>query len=555
MADFDYEAVVIGSGFGGSVSAYHLAEKFKERVLVLERGRAYAPGDFPRTPAEIQRNFWDPSEGLYGLYNIWSFDNFGALVSSGLGGGSLIYANVLLRKEPETFEQNEHEHWPIDAATLEPHYTAVEEMLGAQPYPLEVAPYSRTPKTLAMREAGARIGADFGLPPLAVSFSKGKPAQAQPGVEIKGAPRSFHEQPHPRLTCVLTGECNLGCNYGSKNTLDLNYLGEAKYRGAEIRTCCEASWIAPRAEAGYQVAFLDHSHLARSQTPRRGLREQLVTTKRLVLSAGTFGSTFLLLKCAQEFPRISDSALGVGFSGNGDLLTFLIKARKGRRPRVLEPSYGPVITSYIRRPPDRAKGRRGHYVEDAGYPYLVSWLTELASVPWYVRRYTQFRRRRLFDRLISETAETDLGAEFSKLVGEATLSSSSMPMLGMGRDVPDGRLLLDDRGRLTTTWTLETSRPYFAELESTAQAIADALGAKFQDSRLRGITKLVTVHPLGGLRMGSEASRAVVDSYGEVFGYPGFFVADGSVMPGPVGPNPALTIAALADRFSERMLQ
>jgi cholesterol oxidase len=274
-----------------------------------------------------------------------------------------------------------------------------------------------------------------------------------------------------------------------------------------------------------------------------------------VLSAGVFGSTFLFLKSRAAFPKVDANVLGRGFSGNGDLLTLLIKAKgsEGRGPGILEASYGPVISSYIHVPYRRGK-QRGHYVEDAGYPYLVSWLAELTTLPWWAKRWLRLRRRLAVRKLLGRSQDTDIGAEFADLIGDAVLSSSSMPMLGMGRDVPAGHLRLDGEGRLTSDWTIDPSSGYFRELEATARGIAAELGGEFRDSRIRHISRLVTVHPLGGLRMGRSADEGVVDSYGHVFGYENFVVADGSVMPGPVGPNPSLTIAALANRSADRML-
>jgi cholesterol oxidase len=170
---------------------------------------------------------------------------------------------------------------------------------------------------------------------------------------------------------------------------------------------------------------------------------------------------------------------------------------------------------------------------------------------------TLFRRRwrTLVRRLSGRGADTDLGAEFAELFGDVALASSSMPMLGMGRDFPNGRLLLDAQGRLTTTWTPDGSKPYFDEIERTARAIAAELKGEFRDSRIRGVSKLVTVHGLGGCSMGRNPDEGFVSEYGEVFGYEGgLYVADGSVMPGPIGPNPSLTIAAVADRIAGRIL-
>ena len=138
MAD-RFDAVIVGSGFGGAVMANELTQAGLH-VCLLERGRAYPPGSFPRSPYKMARNFWDPSEGYYGLFDLWSFRNTEAIVSSGLGGGSLIYANVLIRKPEAWFVREEipgshSEFWPIRRADLEPHYDAVEKVLGGQPYP------------------------------------------------------------------------------------------------------------------------------------------------------------------------------------------------------------------------------------------------------------------------------------------------------------------------------------------------------------------------------------------------------------------------------------
>jgi cholesterol oxidase len=556
----DFDAIVIGSGFGGSVVTDRLAEAGM-RVCLLERGRAYPPGTFPRTPREMSRSFWDPSEGHYGMYNVWSFDKLGALVCSGLGGGSLIYANILIRKDPETFVRDEHESWPIGYDDLEEHYERMEQRLNAQRFPLEHEPYSRVPKVFAMKDAAQGLDARLGIsgvtweaPLQAITFSN--PGEdPRIGVEIKDAPPSVHEAPHPRLTCVLTGECDLGCNYGSKNTVDLMFLGNAKQNGAAIRTSCEVKRVAEATDGGYEVTVVDHTELAKEGLPRRDPPEETLRAPRVVFSAGTLGSNFLLLKSQPALPKLNHDLLGARFSTNGDLLTFLVRAGTREQPgRVLEASYGPLITSAIRVPPEPGR-RRGHYIEDAGYPYLMSWLVQLTTLPGMARTLFRRRWRTLVRRLSGRGADTDLGAEFAELFEDVALASSSMPMLGMGRDFPNGRLLLDAQGRLTTTWTPDGSKPYFEEIERTARAIAAELRGEFRDSRIRGVSKLVTVHGLGGCSMGRNPDEGFVNEYGEVFGYEGgLYVADGSVMPGPIGPNPSLTIAAVADRIAGRIV-
>ncbi|MBO0748691.1 MAG: GMC family oxidoreductase, partial [Acidimicrobiaceae bacterium] len=152
---------MVGSGFGASVVAFRLAEA-GQQVCVLERGKPYPPGSFPRDPRRMAANLWDPNAGLYGLFDVWAFGGIESVVSSGLGGGSLIYANVLIRKDERWFVDEElpdggYERWPIDRALLDPHYDSVEKILGAQRYPLDVAPYDQTTKTLALREAAEAL--------------------------------------------------------------------------------------------------------------------------------------------------------------------------------------------------------------------------------------------------------------------------------------------------------------------------------------------------------------------------------------------------------------
>ena len=220
--DAPADVVVVGSGFGGSVMAYRLASAGLG-VCLLERGQAYPPGSFPRSPKGMLENVWVPSRGRYGLFDLWSFRHMDALVSSGLGGGSLIYANVLLRKDERWFVKEDlphggHEYWPVSRADLDPHYDRVEAMLQPRPYPVGVAPYNETPKTRAFHDAAKEIGLTPFLPPLAVSFA-GADGVPRPRVPVAEAAPNLHGQ--TRLTCRLCGECDIGCNEGSKNTLDL----------------------------------------------------------------------------------------------------------------------------------------------------------------------------------------------------------------------------------------------------------------------------------------------------------------------------------------------
>ena len=291
-----------------------------------------------------------------------------------------------------------------------------------------------------------------------------------------------------------------------------------------------------------------------SQSPRRKLPHRTVSADRLVLAAGALGTPWLLLRNRATLPALGD-AVGTRFSGNGDLLGFAMRAKNpDGSPWILDAAHGPVITSAIRVPDEMDGGDgRGFYIEDAGFPAFVEWMLEAQATPNRARRAAGFAGRWVRSRL-SRHFDSDLSAEFSSLVGGADLSASSMPLLGMGRDVPDGRLRLR-RGLLDVDWTTETSEEFFNDIRSKMAGIAEALGAEYRDNLLWLLKRVVTVHALGGAPMGRNVSEGVVDAHGEAYGHPGLYVVDGAAMPGPVGPNPALTIAAFADRVAERILE
>jgi cholesterol oxidase len=523
------------------VTAYRLAEAGLD-VCLLERGKAYPPGSFPRNPREMRKNFWDPSEGLYGLFDLWSFRGLEAVVGSGLGGGSLIYANVLLRKDPKWFvtedlEQGGYEHWPVTRADLDPHYDRVEAMMKPQRYPVEHQPYADTPKTRAVTKAAEGLGLDVQHPPLAVTFANdGRPPV--PGEEI--------EEPHPNLhgakryTCRLVGECDVGCNWGAKNTLDYTYLSAAKRHGAELRTQAEVRSFAPVEGGGFRITYVVHPDG----------EEHTLTADRLVLSAGTLGTTFLLLRNRSAFPGLSDR-LGTRFCGNGDLLTFAVGCRE-----VIDPARGPVITTAIRYPDELDGGQgRGFYIEDAGAPEFADWLVQASDAPGSFRRAATVLWQVLRHRLLGDP-ESNLSAETGGVLGDGELSARYLPLLGMGRDIPNGNMSLTKRGYLDVDWQTRKSGAYFARLRAESKRLAQALGAeRFVDNPIWHLRRVITVHALGGCPMGRSETEGVVDPHGQVWGYPGLYVADGSAMPGPVGANPSLTIAALADRFADAIVE
>ncbi len=368
-----FDAVVIGSGFGGSVAAHRLAELGAESVLVLERGRPYPPGSFVRRPWELRGVSWDPSRDHFGLLELLQFRHVTSVVSAGLGGGSLIYANVMLKKPPDTFgadECNGWVPWPISYDDLETGYEAVLAQL--KPKKMPYGPHY-VPKTDPYRRALDDSGSVAEPAPIAVTFAQREgddepPVQGMPLLDKSGAVDTDNLHHRPRRTCTLVGECDFGCNEGAKNTLDYNFL--SSFLGLpggrrEIRTCCDVNLISgPLRRGGYEVHYTQHAQL-RAEVQARAREEghetdlalldqasparyRVVRAKVVIVAAGTFGSTRLLLGSRGSLPRLSGQ-LGRGFSSNGDLLKFAVDVRRRDGSwRDMAPSRGPVITSFGR---------------------------------------------------------------------------------------------------------------------------------------------------------------------------------------------------------------
>jgi cholesterol oxidase len=560
LPENDVDDLVVGSGFGGSVTAYRLAEAGR-RVCVLERGKAYPPGSFPRSPTGIAGNFWDPSAGLHGMFDLWSFAGIDAVVSSGLGGGSLIYANVLLRKDPSWFRQHRpydegDEDWPVSYSDLEPHYERVERFLDVQTMPYGTDGFA-VPKTDALREAAFGAGAEWRLAPLGVRFRgpDGSPVLAGPL-----APTDYGNiHGLPRRTCRLCGECDLGCNDGAKNTLDHTYLSAASALGAAISVRSEVRGLRRLPDGRFAVDYVVHAAEAEgTAVDSAALPVRTVRASRVFLAAGALGSTYLLLRSRTAL-GLRSPALGTRFCGNGDLLGFIFGAARNGTPRRLDGSVGPVITSYLRYPDWTDTGAAadlGMYIEDAGYPAFVEWLAEATQAGALVRRAARATGRRVLAALTGRT-HTNLSAELARVIGPGQLSSAALPLLGMGRDVPDGTLYLRDPAaalpQLESTWTTATSDRYFAVMCDRMRGLAAALQGRFAVNPTYLLRRVITVHPVGGCPMATHPDAGVVDAYGRVHGVPGLFVCDGSVLPGPVGPNPSLTIAAFADRLCDAL--
>lgn len=521
------DVVIIGSGFGGAVAACRLASAGRN-VLVLERGRDWAPEDYPRDADDAWIFDIDEPEKQNGWLDLRFLDQMWVAQGAGVGGGSLIYANVSVDPPRSVFNLG----WPreIDFAALEPYYERVADMLRAEPVPDN----QRTPRFELMREAaGATDAADrFRRLPLAVSFDPdGELPDSIP--EQEAALKTFTNHAG-RLQgyCIHCGNCDIGCKVQAKNTLDLNYLALARAAGAEIQPLAMVSHVAP-ADGGYTVFYDDVAH------GRRSARS--VVAREVVLAAGSLGSTEILLRSRERFGTLPNLSryLGHHWSSNGDFLT---PARYEHRK--LMPSLGPTITcaiDYL----DGSDGGARYFVEDGGFPDLLGNLVKARRQARGGRFGLGVAILRLLDQALDEAADLD----------------RTMPWFGQAIDGGDGRLywgrdwLRPWRKRLKLDWDPRRSEPGVNGLIRRHAILSEATGGEatvpLTWTKLRN---LVTPHPLGGCGMAASPGAGVVDHAGRVFGYPGLYVADGAIVPRPIGLNPSKTIAALAERISEHML-
>jgi cholesterol oxidase len=503
--DGDFDAIVVGSGFGGAVAVARLAQAGL-RVAILERGRRWPRGSFPRDDTDLKVGWLWQSDG--GLFDIRWLGRMVSVQGAGWGGGSLIYANVFGRPSDETFRP----HWPdsYSRATLDRYFDLAAYMLEVRPVQADPATGEVPVRTRAMEEMVVRMDRAAGTvrPNLAVRFAAdpGSPQANRHGVQQYG--------------CTFVGECVIGCNQGAKNSLDYNYLAVAEKAGAVALIEAEVIRIEP-VDDGYAVTYRDHAE--------GGVRRSL-TGRSLFLAAGAVGTTELLLRSRdvdKTLPNLSPR-LGEGFSGNGDYLSLI------RRTRIpLDPERGPAITTTSVVDFDEAGEQVWFQVQDGAYPAV---LLRLGASLDPLRRVRERRRR-------SEKSRSKR-------------NRSVMALLLMGRDASQGRLVLDHHSRASVQWDNRANRRLYRAEGRAGRYVARMLGGRASDAPTwRLLRRAVTVHNLGGVPMGIDGARGVIDEYGEVHGYQDLFVIDGAAVPSATGVNPSASILAMAERNVERAIR
>jgi cholesterol oxidase len=558
------EAIVIGSGFGGAVMTCRLSQRWGSQVLLLERGRAYPRGSFPRTPHALARSFWVPGGGREGrgLFDVRNFRRMDAVVAAGYGGGSLIYANVFLPAPAWVLAR-----WPatVQHTALAPYYDVARRVLAARPLP----PAGDDPHRAVARQAlFAAFAQAEGLPTapadVAVFFGRayGDTGSAPP---LPRGQEELNRFGAPQTSCTYCGECDVGCNVHAKNTLDLNYLWAAKeVHGAQVAVESEATAIEPLDESGVPSNEATGAHGFRVHWRDADGQARHANAHRVVVAAGTFGTAELLLrgKTSGALKHLSDR-LGCGFSGNGDFIAAAINGHKA-----VDPNHGPVITQVVDHHLLQAKPtpeKEAFLLQDAAYPNFLTWYIEgLRWLPVFGWRRVRATAKRLVVTLARRawnvlTGGNDPGA-IGAVLGEGLRDDHSYRsnlLLSMGVDAADGRLSM--RGEaLRVTWPQRSGSGLYRAMMTLGEQFAHYTGgARYvpNPTWIWPYRNNVTVHALGGCALALTPEEGVVSAHaadrGACFGYTGLYVADGSLCPTAVGANPSATIAALAEWIAE----
>ena len=527
-----YDYVIIGSGFGGSVSAMRLTEK-GYRVLVLERGKRIRTEDFPKSNWIFWKYLWNPALRSFGILQISALSGMLVLHGAGVGGGSLGYANVLMEPDDKLFDSPAWKDLADWKTILRPHYDTAKRMLGVTRNP-ELFPADHVSREIA-EELGR--GASFQSTDVGVYFGENGQDEGEP------LDPYFGGQGPAREACIQCGGCMVGCRYNAKNTLDKNYLYFAEKWGAEVRPEADVRDIRPLPDGqpdGARYEIIYHRSTAWIVKPQK-----VVRARNVIVSAGAMGTLNLLFRCRDitaSLPKLS-SRLGDRVRTNSEELLGAT-ARKGD----IDYSKGLAISSVFQADDDTM-------VEPVRYPSgsslmrflaapLISAegniLTRLLKLIWIIIRHPyDFLRSQALphwaDRttifLVMQTKDSRLRVQYRRspwslfrhaLVSEPEKREEISAKISLGHQITRS----------------------FAEKTNSipSGSISESL-----------LNMPATAHILGGCLMGRNQDDGVLDLDCQVFNYPGLYVVDGSIMPANPGINPSLTITALAEYAMSRM--
>ncbi|CAM5640210.1 GMC oxidoreductase [Streptomyces pseudogriseolus] len=534
---YDYDVLVVGSGFGGSVTALRLTEKGYS-VGVLEAGRRWTREALPKNSWDLKNYLWAPKLGMYGIQRIHLLGNVMVLAGAGVGGGSLNYANTLYVPPKPFFEDPQWGAITDWQEELAPYYDQARRMLGVRLNP------TMTPSDVHLKAAAERMGCGdtFHMAPVGVFFGDGEDAdgkvRATPGQEV---PDPYFGGAGPsRRACAECGECMTGCRHGAKNTLNENYLYLAEKAGAVVHPMTTVVSVTEDSRGGFAVATLPTDD-------RRKGKGRMFTARRVVLAAGTYGTQTLLhrMKAGGQLPYLSDR-LGELTRTNSEALvgaqTDDRRYRKATGAPKADFTQGVAITSSIHpdanthiEPVRYGKGSNSmgslsilqvpYAGGGSGAARVLGWLGNAARHPWLLLRSLSNRRW---------SERTIIGLVMQSL--DNSLTTYVKPS-GMGR------------GLLTARQGHGAPNP--KQIKAATDG-ASALAAEingFAGSNVGELTGMpLTAHFLGGCAIGDSSETGVIDPYHRLYGHPGITVVDGSAVSANLGVNPSLTITAQAER-------
>jgi cholesterol oxidase len=516
----DYDWLVIGSGFGGSVSALRLAEK-GYRVAVLECGRRFRDEDYAQSAWNLRRYFWMPRLGLRGIFRMTAFKDVLIVSGSGVGGGSLGYANTLYRARPAFFVDEQWGDLADWERELEPHYETAERMLGVTTYE------GLTPADELLRELGQEIGVSDTFKPTRVGIYFG-----EPGKQV--ADPYFGGEGPARSGCIRCGSCMIGCRHGAKNTLVKNYLWFAERLGAEVHPERMVTEVRPfGAEDG------SDGYAVTSQRSGAWVRRErmTLTANGVVLSAGALGTNKLLAegKHRGALPRLS-TRLGDVVRTNSESIQAVTVPDDSR-----DFTRSVAITSSIYPDPDThvevvTYGKGGDLMSRLFTPATgpgtritrpLKWIGAILRHPLRALRllWPFGWSRRTIILLVMQTTDAAM-----RLIAKRRL---------LGRGV-----------RLQTEQDPDRPNPtYLPAAGQAATWFAQRTGGIAQSGITESTLNIpTTAHLLGGAVIGAGPETGVVDARHRAFGYENLLVCDGSAVPANPGVNPSLTIAAMAEQ-------
>jgi cholesterol oxidase len=521
----DYDVLIIGSGFGGSVSALRLTEK-GYRVGVLEAGRRFADEDFAKTSWNLRKFLWAPKFGMYGIQRIHLLRNVMILAGAGVGGGSLNYANTLYVPPEPFFADPQWKHITDWRAELAPHYDQAQRMLGVVKNPT----FTDADRILKEVADDMGVGDTFVATPVGVFF--GPDAEKTPG---KRVPDPYFGGAGPERTgCIECGSCMTGCRYGAKNTLVKNYLGLAESAGAQVHPMTTVTGFEQRADGSWDV------HTARTGRWLRTKRRTFTAT-HLVLAAGTFGTQKLLFKMRDKgkLPKLSDK-LGVLTRTNSESI---VGAATLTVPQDLDLTHGVAITSSIHPTADT-------HVEPVRYGkgsnamgLLQTLMTDGAGPEGTdVPRWKQ---------LLNSAREDPRG--ILRMLNPGHWSERTVIALVM-QHLDNSITTFTKRGRLglrrmTSKQGHGLPNPTWIPAgNEVTRRIAEKINGVAGGTWGELFNIPLTAHLLGGAAIGDGPEHGVIDPYQRVYGYPTMSVMDGAAISANLGVNPSLSITAQAER-------